>query len=248
MGTWGVAIFSNDTAADVRSMYREFLEDGYSDADASAEVLRRFREAVDDPDDGPFLLTGLAAAQQRLGRLQSDVRDRAVAAIDGGADLHLWDDPKLRERRKAALAKLRAELLGPQRERIAVRRPRRKPSPVATGQVFLLRLDDGRQARFTVIGTEEHRMGDLPILQLIDDRGRPYRWRQELLGKVDWPRAQFQIVPPRWSDLPAAGEILVTGDHSGMVPVEKTRSYTSWRGLRGIVQRLFDDPEGRRIE
>lgn len=248
MGTWGVAIFSSDTAADVRSTYRELLEDGYSDADASAEVLNRFKEAVNDPDDGPLLWTGLAAAQQRLGRLQSDVRDRAIAVVDAGADLHLWDDRKLREPRRLALAKLRAELLGPQRERVAVRRPRRKPSPVAKGQVFLLRLDDGREARFNVIGMEEHRMGDLPILQLIDDRGRTYRRRLELLGKVDWPRAQFEIVPPRWSDLPTSDEIRVVGAHGRSVPLEEARSYTSWRLLREIVQQLIDDPERGKVE
>src|SRR6266542_2280289 len=81
MGTWGVAIFSNDTAADVRGAFRELIEDGRSDEDATAEVLRRFHESLTDRDDAPFFWTGLAATQYRLGRLQPMVRDRAIAFI-----------------------------------------------------------------------------------------------------------------------------------------------------------------------
>lgn len=248
MGAWGVAVFSNDTAADVRGVFRELIEDGRSDEDATAEVLRQFRDSLNDSDDGPFVWTGLAAAQYRLGRLQVAVRDRAVEVIDAGADLHLWDDPKLRERRRAVLLKLRSELLGPQRPRVVVRRPRRKPSPVKKGQVFLLRLDDGREARFRVIAVKEHRMGDLPIVELVDDQGRVYRERHELLGKVRWSPAQFQIVPPRWKDLPGPDALRVVGEHAASAPLQENRSYTSWRGLREICKCLLDNPERARIE
>jgi hypothetical protein len=247
VGAWGVAIFSNDTASDVRGMFRELIEDGLSGENATAELVRQFKDSLDDPDDGPFFWTGLAAAQHRLGRLQPDVRDRAVAAIDGGADLHLWDDPKLRERRKAVLLKLRAELLGPERPVAVVRRPRPKPSPVSEGQVFALRLGDGREARFRVVAVQAHRMGDLPIVELTNADGRPYQERLELLGKQEWVPAQFQIVPTNWKDLPGE-DLRVVGEHSASVGISKTRGYTSWKMLRVICKALLDNPERARIK
>jgi hypothetical protein len=42
-------------------------------------------------------LLALAVTQSKLDRLDSDIRDRALAVLDRGADLELWrrDSPKL---------------------------------------------------------------------------------------------------------------------------------------------------------
>lgn len=246
MGAWGVAVFSNDTAADVKADFRELLEDGVSPEEATKQLLARYDASVKDPDDRAFFWTGLAAAQYRLGRLQSFVKDRAVDAIDSGADLHLWPDPKDRDRRRLALLKLRAELLGPQRAPVTVRRPSRIPSPVSKGQTFLLQIGGGRQARFNVIGMEEHRLGDFPIIELVADNGRPYEERRELLGKVRWQRAQFELIPPRRSDLPGPSDLRVVGEHRTYPKIEPTRGMLGWSSLRRVVTRLLDDPDNTR--
>src|SRR6202049_1904435 len=156
MGSWGTGVFGNDLASDVRGEYRELLEDGTPDAEALQRVLRSFANKGDDPDSGPFFWTGLAAAQMELGRLNPAVRDRTVAVIDAGGDLHMWDETGLATKRRAVLAKLRGQLIGPQKAAVKVRPPRRVPCPVQAGDVFLLTLQDGRKARLRALRSEEH--------------------------------------------------------------------------------------------
>ncbi len=91
MGSWSTGVFGNDLASDVRGEYRQLLEDGTPDPEALQRVLRSFAHDVDDPDNGTCFWTGLAAAQMELGRLDPVVRDRTVALIDAGGDLHMWD-------------------------------------------------------------------------------------------------------------------------------------------------------------
>lgn len=59
MGTWSTGVFGNDTAADVRSTFRELLEDGRTGEEATSEILAKFRESLSDRDDAPFFWTGL---------------------------------------------------------------------------------------------------------------------------------------------------------------------------------------------
>lgn len=42
MGAWGAGVFANDTAADIRSVYREALEDELPDDEARERVLEQF--------------------------------------------------------------------------------------------------------------------------------------------------------------------------------------------------------------
>lgn len=48
MGAWGPAIFSDDTACDIRSDYRELLEDGVDDAEATQRVISEYQHLGDD--------------------------------------------------------------------------------------------------------------------------------------------------------------------------------------------------------
>lgn len=76
MGTWGVGIFSDDLAADIRDGYRDHLGDGLSGPDATDRVLAAHAEALDDPEEGPVAWLALAAAQLQVGRLEERVRER----------------------------------------------------------------------------------------------------------------------------------------------------------------------------
>lgn len=85
MGAWGPAIFSDDLACDIRGDYRELLEDGVSDEEASARVIEAYTHL--DQDEAQVLWLALAAAQAALGRLDDSIRDRALAVIDEGTGL-----------------------------------------------------------------------------------------------------------------------------------------------------------------
>jgi hypothetical protein len=250
MGSWSTGVFGNDLSSGVREEYRALLEDGTTDAEALQKVLRSFDHAVDDPDNGTCFWTGLAAAQMELGRLDSAVRDRTVAVIDAGGDLHMWDDTGFANTRRAVLAKLRGRLLGPQKAAVKVRPPRRVPCPVQAGDVFLLSLDDGRKVRLRTLAVWSHRLGDFPTVQMIDDRGRPYR----LYELTDDPRmtawtrtqmAQWEVVDGRIKDVPSADDIQVIARQTPPKVVPKATHSLGWRVLRMECARLLDEPNAR---
>ena len=76
MGVWGPAIFSDDTASDIRNEYRELLEDQVPDEEATQRILHRYQDL--DDDEVHVLWLALAAAQQQAGRLEARVRDEAL--------------------------------------------------------------------------------------------------------------------------------------------------------------------------
>ncbi len=114
MSTWGYDIFDNDEANDIRALFEDELNTGASVAHATAEILRESKDALDDPDSGPIIWLALAALQLQRKELQPNVRDHALAVIDGGADLERWEaDGKSvdAEGRKRVLEELRARLV-----------------------------------------------------------------------------------------------------------------------------------------
>ncbi|WP_127783698.1 DUF4259 domain-containing protein [Rhodococcus sp. X156] len=123
MGAWGTEIFSDDTAADVRGDYRELLEDEVPDEEATRRVVAEYQYL--DQDQAHVLWLALAAAQHQVGRLDEEVRRRALDVIDSGEGLQLWEEAGSTELagRKAALAALREQLTGPQPARKTLRRP-----------------------------------------------------------------------------------------------------------------------------
>src|SRR3954452_25285352 len=112
MGTWGAGLFSSDMARDIRDFYRERIEEGVKDAEASRLTLEKFRSYLDDAEEGPILLVALAVTQSKIGRLDPVVGGLALAAIDSGADLATWaeENPKLLPKRREVLDKARAQL------------------------------------------------------------------------------------------------------------------------------------------
>ncbi|NUT42750.1 MAG: MarR family transcriptional regulator [Thermoactinospora sp.] len=89
MGAWGYALFSDDTALDVRSDYRELIEDGVEDGEATQKILAQYAEILDDPDEGPVVWLALAAAQSKIGRLDAAVLTEALEILDRGIGLDL---------------------------------------------------------------------------------------------------------------------------------------------------------------
>jgi hypothetical protein len=189
VGTWGVDIFSDDTACDIRNYYRDLLEDGVDDAIATRRTLETFQGEFEEPRG--IAIVALAVTQSKLGRLEADVRDRALAALDAGADLDAWkeDNPKLVPKRRAVLEKARAQLTGRQPARKRVRPAKRESSGLAAGDVLAFPLPH-RIALVRVVRVHSHRLGETPVIEELDFDGTevPPRDVLERLGpKADDP-------------------------------------------------------------
>ncbi|HTK83921.1 MAG TPA: hypothetical protein VL625_02445, partial [Patescibacteria group bacterium] len=161
MGFWGIGLFSNDTACDIRDDYRQLIEDGVDDAEATRQIMAQYGPMFDDPDDGTSALLAFAVTQSKIGRLDPAVRDRALAVIDSGGDLALWtaENPKLVAKRKQVLAKARDQLTGPQPARKRLRRPSQPHCGLAAGDVLALDLPAG-PVLLRVVRVRVHRKGE----------------------------------------------------------------------------------------
>ena len=196
MGVWGTGLFSDDAACDVRDHYRELLEDGIEDSAATQLILEKFRAYFEESDG--IALLAFAVTQSKLGRLDADIRDRALAILDGGADLEVWksENPKLLPKRRAALEKARAQLTGPQPPRRRLRPPKRISSGLTAGDVLALALPH-RLALLRVVRIRSHRLGETPVLEELDCKSMdvPPREIVERLGpKVTDPVAPMHAL------------------------------------------------------
>ncbi len=198
MGVWGTDIFSDDLACDIRDHYRELLEDGIEDGAATRVILEKFRAYLEESEG--IAVLAFAVTQSKLGRLDPDIRDRALAVLDGGADLDVWEreNPKLLSKRRAVLEKARAQLTGPQPPRRRLRPPKRTISGLAAGDVLALALPQG-VALLRVVHIRSHRLGETPVLEELDFKGTevPPRDVLEHLGpKVKDPIALVHALSP----------------------------------------------------
>jgi hypothetical protein len=188
VGVWGADLFADDLACDIRDHYRELLEDGIDDGAAMRLILEKFRAYLEESEG--IALLAFAVTQSKLGRLDPDIRDRALSVLDGGADLEEWkrENPKLLPKRRAVLEKARAQLTGPQPPRRRLRPPKRISSGLAAGDVLALALP-GRVALLRVVRVRPHRLGESPVLEELDFKGVdvPSRDVLECLGPARQP-------------------------------------------------------------
>ena len=113
MGAWATGIFSEDDALDVRDTYREHIADGYEGAEAKRRLLRGSRTWLGR--GGRHRL--MAATQWELGRLEEDVKRRALETIDLYTDLKRPEGPTrcATKAKRLSSGGLRRSPLGPPR-------------------------------------------------------------------------------------------------------------------------------------
>ena len=110
MGAWGMGIFSNDTACDVRDMYLDFLAYGYDDLKAEGAVIEYWAPQVGGTEEEPNFWFALAATEHKYGRLSDKVHERALYYVEHNEDdLILWSGAQKRKRHDI-LKKLEATL------------------------------------------------------------------------------------------------------------------------------------------
>lgn len=166
MGAWGPAIFSSDTACDVRGPYEDMLCYGHTPEEAEAQTMKEMEMDRLHPEDDPDAWLALAATEWRCGRkLSDDVRAIAMALIDQPIPTDLWKTEKLRLSRRKALDKLRDQLSSPlpkpKRLRplptihspwqvgdvIAVKLPEEKDRPALSGKYALILFTEIRTSK-----------------------------------------------------------------------------------------------------
>lgn len=174
MGTWGPAIFSNDTAPDVREDFRDLVATGATPAEATEQILAEYGVGMPGDPDNNDLWLGLAATQHKTGHVVPEVIDRALAITESSQELERWE-PGDRKARLQALTKLGETLRTPPPP------PRKlRPRSVATTDLMLgqhqlySHIESGSQFLLRVVGFHEDKGGRFPVYTVLDWDGSDY--------------------------------------------------------------------------
>lgn len=163
-------MFSSDLACDVRDEYRELLSGKVSDEEAETRIIAEYAEI--EEDDVPEFWIAFAMTQFKVGRLSSEVRERAARFMANGSDLVRWEDfgPRTVDRRRAVLKRVAEQIAGEQSARRTIRREWRYETDLEAGDVLEYMSESGRVALFRVVAVREE-YGRSPLLQRLDFAG-----------------------------------------------------------------------------
>jgi hypothetical protein len=146
MGTWGVGLYSNDDALDLRGSIRAVCRLPYG-ADELVELLAELNPEARDPDNEGHSTFWLVVADQFQRRgIRSMARKRALEIIADGTDLAMLAKLGMADadlaKRKRLLDALADELRSPPPEK--PRKTLKKPQPLlfGAGDVLAFRIDD----------------------------------------------------------------------------------------------------------
>lgn len=139
MGSWGTAIYSNDTASDVRDACNT-LYAFLPVEEATAALFREFREVTESglmDDDYASFWYALADWQWKHGVLTEEVRQKTLTLLRDYAGLSDWEGSGRAsdvKKRKAVLDELRARLDSPMPPvhlpKGRLRKPKHKPGDI----------------------------------------------------------------------------------------------------------------------
>jgi hypothetical protein len=188
MGAWGPAIFSDDTASDVREDYRDAIAEGLTSAAATDKIVAEYAPRPDDPAYAATVWIALAVTQWTLGRLDDRVRDAALSVIDDGSAIAAWLGAKAEAPRRKILAETRAKLLAPQPEPRPVRRNLPCACDWAPGDLVAYRTLSGGQIILQIQQLHTDKGGVYPSPEVLDWQG-PYLPAVKVIDALPFARA-----------------------------------------------------------
>lgn len=141
MGFWGSSLYANDSTCDVRDTYLNLLKKQLSDDEAYDELIKNSGEML-GTDEEPLFWYALAETQWKLGRLNPDVKDKALEWIGKNGGLVFWKDSANNGKGwKKTLEKLKLKLESPQPARKVVK-PKEEcvTNPWEIGDIYAYQL------------------------------------------------------------------------------------------------------------
>ncbi len=173
MGTWGPGIYQDDVTCDIKEDYLDRLRVGYSNEEATSELIERSQDFIDDEDDAPLFWFALADTQWKYGRLLPYVKEKAIEYINSGVDLERWEENKsLYNKRKKVLEELAEKLDSPQPAEKKVGKIKTSKAEWEAGDVLLYKIKDfnncdtnfiNKYILIKVISIGRWNIGSLPI-------------------------------------------------------------------------------------
>jgi hypothetical protein len=246
MGTWGVGLYSDDSACDIRDDYKDILGGGISEPEATNQLIEQWKSELSDPDIAPVFWLALADVQWNLGRLQEQVKREALAVIENGSDLARWlPDKKLEIKRKAVLQRLQQKLNTAQPAQRRVRKRYIASTDWNLGDVYSFQLQSGKLAFLHVIGFHRDKGGKGPVCEILEWAGEnvPDKKTLEKTGyrfakKPYQHLSQFLLGSLNTRDFQSERFNLIAQD---VKPKQKCSGYSVilWRSIDEQFEQLF---------
>lgn len=187
MGAWGTGLYQDDVTCDIRDDYLNRLRIGYSNVEATKEVIERNIDFIDDEEDGPLFWFALADTQWKYRRLLPEVKKQAIKHIEEGKNLERWEENKSQyKKRKEVLEDLKKKLSSKQPtekkvKMIALSKPIWDVGDVLLYQIKSDKVKDNKWYKgyviLRVIGVAEMNIGSLP---------RKYSHKHNIVAIYNW--------------------------------------------------------------
>ena len=147
MGVWGVGLFQDDVTCDIKQEYLNRLRIGYTNEEATEEVIDYNADSVEDEEEAPLFWFVLADIQWRYGRLLPEVKEMAMKYLKSGEDLERWKgNAKLYKKRKFVLEELEKKLNSPMPTERKVSKLYLKKATWRPGDLLLYKIGNGENA------------------------------------------------------------------------------------------------------
>lgn len=158
MGTWGTAISSNDTFADIYDDFFDLYNDGLAVTEISETLIANNQEIINDNDDCNNFWFALAKAKWECKQLDTELYNRVKNIIETDSDIEVWRqldaDEKDLKKRKLVLAKFLADISTEKQK--AKARKKKKELPIIQpvfekGDCITFKLENGNYGGAVVL-------------------------------------------------------------------------------------------------
>ena len=171
MGTWGVNLYQDDIALDVKEEYIDFLKIGINNKEATKRLVKIYKDIMEDDEAGVFWFA-LADTQWKYGRLLPEVKSKALEFIESGVDLELWkEDEKQYKKRQKVLEGLKDKLNSEQPQEKKITKLTLEKAYWEIGDILLYQILNEelknhkwykKYVLLNVVGINETNIGSLP--------------------------------------------------------------------------------------
>ena len=178
MSAWGPAVFSDDTAVDIKNDFIDLIGDGLSPEKATEKLLHEWEKSLRDPDEANVIWIALALTQWRIGRLQDKVSKEAISIIDSEIDLKRWHGTH-RSKRKKILEETKTVLLSTQPNPKNIPKRHKQQCDWDVGEIIAYKTLSGKLVLLKLVSHHIDKGGKTPQFQLLDWVGEkvPFKWR-----------------------------------------------------------------------
>lgn len=215
MGTWGTAISSNDTYADIYEQFMDFYNEGLIVQDITKKLIDENQETISLEEDAPNFWFAIANGQWECKALDKEIFSKVENLITSGEDIRIWKEldasPKDLKARENVLNKF---LLKLQTEKDKPRRRTKKKfynSNYSKGDCLVYIMENGNYGGAFVLSDEQQTETGVNYIAIttIDKAAKPtledFRTAEVYLKRVNEIDFSQSPIKYNWVDQPQIG-------------------------------------------